>query len=62
VSPDIALHLSRQAEEWSDLDLIPLGHCEACADETDTPPVCRACAEEFEADEEAARAYREGRY
>ena len=57
MSPDILHHLDRQRDE-DYLELTALGECEACGDDTDTPPVCRACAE---ADEEAARAWREGR-
>ncbi len=63
MSPDVAHHLDRQADEDYEYDPALVNECEACGDEMTSPwlMVCRRCAE-FDADQEAARAYREGRY
>lgn len=42
-------------------DPTPMDHCEVCGQTTETPPLCASC-DERQADEDAAKAYREGRY
>ena len=61
MSPDVADHVARQSDEEYDDRVLPYD-CEACGDEMSSPwlRVCRWCAEEI-ADQEAAKAWREGR-
>jgi len=42
-------------------DLAPMDVCEVCGDTTETAPLCERHQREQD-DEDAARAYREGRY